>query len=225
VTDKVLHQFYLRARELLGPLNDWRISLSTNDEAQIKESASRVASVLRLWEKDLAVYEEFSRKYEDFSLAHAVWYHGGEHGSEPVEPEWPHFVSRESYDKTERCLRRLRSLTKLVENEPNRYLASELSTELNGLVDFLDDTKRFLRSETSGNGEDGPIDRNQLAKLLCIAQKTLKNRAAELPEPIQRGHKDVPVFRYSEAKAALSLMFPDRAFMLVAYKEAIAKSH
>jgi hypothetical protein len=85
-------------------------------------------------------------------------------------------------------------------------------------------TLGYLR-EAIDKQEDGPIDRDRLAKLLNLERQTLKNKARDLPEPIKRGPKDVPIYKYSQVKAALAEIFPDRAHLLPSYREAIERTN
>jgi len=87
---------------------------------------------------------------------------------------------------------------------------------LDGLADQIRDLKSEIDSQN-----DGPIDRMRLAKLLGIEVQTLKNRASEFPDPIKRGPRGVPIYKYSEVKAAIEVMFPDRAHLLSSYLEAM----
>jgi hypothetical protein len=85
------------------------------------------------------------------------------------------------------------------------------------------DALRELIDAPEEDESDGPIDREQLALLLTLKSKTLANRADELPQPIARNSKGVPIYLYLTARRALIQMYPDRAFMLPSYKEAKAK--
>lgn len=87
------------------------------------------------------------------------------------------------------------------------------------LAKNLDALQQLLEAPEDDES-DGPIDRNRLAKLLNLKPKTLANRASELPDPIARDSMNVPIYHYLAAKHALTIMYPNRAFLLPSYKEA-----
>ena len=100
--------------------------------------------------------------------------------------------------------------------------AKSLSLLTENVLDKLVDAMDSLRRALDGKG-DGPISRNQLAKLLNIDKGTLKNNADWLPRPIERGRNNVPIYQYSQALKSLEDKRPDIAIMLPSYEEALHK--
>ena len=58
------------------------------------------------------------------------------------------------------------------------------------------------------------ISRIDAAGILRIKPKTLANRAKNLPKPIARIGRAVPVYDYAELRAALVKLYPAKAFLL-----------
>ena len=155
-----------------------------------------------------------------------MWRHSGRLGAEPEPPIWPTCLPeyRESLSAI-RAVEGIGFYLRLAFREDQEFdldMAKMAAAHLGSLLDCLDDFERLLEAPEADES-DGPIDRNQLASLLAIAPKTLANRSSELPEPIARTSRNVPIYLYLAARHALLDMYPDRAYLLPSYKDALAK--
>lgn len=224
MADDALRQFYSCVGQLLGPIDNWRRANAAKHDALSATAAGIVLSMLSSWEPLFEAMATFKKQQNEWDMAYGVWKHGGKFGEEPVRPKWPTGIPE--FDAALGCvkaLERLRELTKVSQDDRLTNLDIELPHGLQMLIIHLNNLQISFKDEPKGH-VDGPIDRNRLAELIGIQPKTLANRADEMPEPIGRDSKSVPIYQYSDAKAALAKMYPSKEFMLPEYQDAKRQS-
>jgi hypothetical protein len=217
VAEDKLREFYLRAGQPLSCLYEWRAALVTNEQGDAQKTAEGFSAVMELWTSEIIAVQSYLQREEDYRMVYGVWNHGGQPGPPPTEPAWPteipdyfeammiveHFMHLRDGARYPHCV---------------MYDADQIGAPLSHIIRLMDNLKQLIEAPEEDES-DGTIDRNQLAALIKVSAKTLANRAAELPEPIARTTRQVPIYMYLAARAALSKMYPDKAFMLPEFAE------
>jgi hypothetical protein len=204
------------------------VAVTEKNEAAALDATASFRALLRPWLASVIQAAEYDGKHEEWKFSHAVWRHGGRHGAEPVGPVRPTDIPDVPV-----ALDIVKSIHRLYEttNTPFAHL-SDISVRwpLESMIHDMDLLLSAIETaEAKANApavpapekpprekDDGLIDRNQLAKLLGVTKKALTERRRELPEPIGRGQKMVPIYRFADAIKAASKMYPDRAFLVPA---------
>lgn len=213
VADEQLRVFYSRAAALYVSLYGIYVPAKSKGVRELGSNSEMVISHLAAWKESIEAELRYTTDQDEHYLEYSAWYFRGT-GEKPQGPVWPNHCPP---------VREARGVLKILANFHDVSAEFRLGTfgiVIEGLADAVFALKAVIDSQ-----DDGPIDRNRLAKLLDVERQTLKNRADELPKPIKRGPKGVPIYKYSEAKAALEVMFPDRAYKLLGYHEVLEKTN
>lgn len=218
--DEALRQFYALAGKPLIEIYEWRRARLVNDQHKASDAALRLLAELSddWWQERFSAAKSYSEREDEWQLVYGVWNHSGHPGPGPEGPEWPAVIPE--FIEAMSIIRCFKTLHGLASDEWDRHMAEDgfLSGMLGGIILNLDSLRRLLDAPEEDHS-DGPIDRNELATMLGIKPKTLANRATELPEPIARNAKGVPIYMYRAARHDLLKIYPDKAFMLPDYAE------
>ena len=224
MADEQLRQFYSRVVAILVPTLNARTAVKNGDDAGIEKAFREFLAATDGWTDLIASVNAFRLRRTDWSFDFVLWRHTAVDGCDYPKPPPPPPGMPDCPEALE-IVRAVEILRKYVQNDRRFVDQIGIETEIFPITTNVSLLRQTIDAANKGADDDGPIDRNRLAKLLNLDPKTLANRAGELPEPIRRGERGVPIYLYLDAKAAISVMYPDRAFMLPSYKEAIEKTN
>ena len=227
-----LCQLYARAARVFGLAVETRAAIKSGDPGKEATAASKLEAELPDWNSGGSLWKRYIEAVEDYRLSLAAWYHQGQIGDRPVKPERSSSLPNQA--EAQYVLQIMGTLHyRVFDSIPEaRRLDHSLSTEtvkfdnsfklftetLIKLDEALDDLRNLIDGEN-----DGPINRNQVAKLVNLDKDTLKNNPEWLPRPIERGPNNVPVYQYRDVVKALQEKRPDLAILFPSYKEALEK--
>jgi len=220
-----LRRFHSWIGQIIEPANQFRIAARSDD---LEELARLAAEFIRASDKFAAEFKaakDYQERENEWWFQYSAWKHSGQHGQQPDRPEWPVEIPkfREALSAVI-LIATLRELAgdnigdmRALTESSIAMLLREFISALNGLFSLI---------EIDGEkGQDGPINRDDLAKLVHVKPKTLANRARELPKPIARTSNNVPIYLFQQARHALREMYPEHAGMLPeTYQEAVSRS-
>jgi hypothetical protein len=233
--------------QLIEPANNVRLAIRADDPAALNDPYIIFKSATDRFSDEFRAVTEFSAKEREWWFEYQAWFHGSRHGDKPSYPAWPKNIPefREALQVVEgfnnlckyalspicgaRALSPPDSSPVVIPGMPKPPEITPdmrefpFGSTLASVIENLNSLLSLIEIENE-RGRDGPIDRNALAKLVNVSSKTLANRASELPKPIARTSKDVPIYLYQPAKRALKEMYPDRAGTLPdTYQEAASR--
>ena len=225
MADDKLRPFYERACDALHPANNLRLALRNGDKDIIQAAAKRMAETASQIVEPFGDYETWEAqiwRMNDAWLAYEIWEHVPNNLPAPTLPPNPGGLTYEAV-RVAVGVRRLNSFAENViqraeqmNREEMTWRERDLFGDIRDLLDRLDALRTMVFK-----APDELIDRNQVAILTRIDAKTLKNNPQWLPDPVKRGKKGLPIYRYSEVRARLEKRRPDIA-SLPPYDEAMA---
>jgi len=213
-------QFYARAVSIFLHVSDVYRAIRSKDVKVVRFLLDQLEVKAADWDSRIRALDDLFDTYTAYRIEHAAWRHGGMVGDEPQEPNWNlDFPSDEEAQRFVNVLGNLFTGIRTLDKTTGLFdddifsigrLVADVADKLGALADLVN------------SKDDGLIDRNQLAVLTGIDAKTLKNNPQWLPDPVKRGKKGVPIYRYSEVMARLELKRPELP-KLPAYSEGMAK--
>jgi len=200
-----------------------------NDQQAARAAVGGILGFCETWREEIAQCKKYQEEWDEWLIAVGVWKHSGRHGQKPARPEWPSRIPESdnafSAVSSMESVRddAIQAMDELDKEKFSGFARFHGRSYALMLIRALDGILAELESKDE-IADDGEIDRNQLATLLGVSPGTLKNNPDDLPEPVARNDKQVPIYRYSEVYKKLNSDRHGRADRLPpSFKEAMKR--
>jgi len=193
---------------LVRLINEWWLACISSDDEAITRTAGEFESAALIFAPEIDAFYKAREADMNWFAARAAWRYGGKpEGQDPQRPSWPLIVP-ESVELSN-ILVKIEILSSTASSVNLRRDADYVRARFINFILELDKLEKLLNAP-----ESKYINRKDLADLLGLSEKTLKNKSKELPKPIGTTKHNVPVYDHQEIVQAITHIYPEKAFLL-----------